>query len=173
MPSLGFDVTVFAAMVEAAPDVVIIVDHDGIIRFASSAMSEVLGHDPADLIGHPYDVLVPPDAGERHRAHHGTYITRPTARPMGRGLSLRARHKAGYDIPVEIALVPLPGRDVHAVAKAPGDIAVGHPGGDAVVPGGQHPPVLHQHGSVGLVSPRERQLPHLLGCLYPPRVGCA
>lgn len=117
MPSHGFDVTVFAAMVEASPDVVIIVDHDGVVRFASSAMSQVLGHDPADLIGHPYDVLVPPDAGEQHRAHHGTYMERPTARPMGRGPSLRARHKAGYDIPVEIALVPLPGTPPYVAAS--------------------------------------------------------
>ncbi|WP_135805214.1 PAS domain S-box protein [Halorussus marinus] len=53
----------FGAVARAASDAVLVVDADGVVRFANDAVEGVFGYEPAELIGEPLARLVP----ERHR----------------------------------------------------------------------------------------------------------
>lgn len=98
-----------AAIVDELPDAVVVVDGDGSIVYVNRAVTDVLGYEPAQLLDHHVDVLVPPDRREAHAVHHAAYLEDPVARAMGDGLLLSARHADGSDIDVTIALVPIPG----------------------------------------------------------------
>ena len=106
----------WADIIETDADAVIVVDCDRLIRYANPAVLDVLGYDPAELVGQPYDVLVPERLRSVHETHHRTYAEAPVARTMGRGGALRARRRDGTEIDVDIALVPLDGDDFTAAA---------------------------------------------------------
>jgi diguanylate cyclase (GGDEF)-like protein/PAS domain S-box-containing protein len=55
----------FAALVEHGGDLVAILDGGGVIRYASPAFARVLGWSPDEMLGHPLDRYVHPDAGGR------------------------------------------------------------------------------------------------------------
>jgi len=56
------------------------------------------------LAGQPLEILVPQEARERHAEHHSTLSASMQSRPMGAGLDLDGRRKAGSIFPVEISL---------------------------------------------------------------------
>ena len=105
----GLGATALAGLVHDSADAILVVDEHGRIRYANAAVLDVFGYEHDELIGQPYALLVPDEIVARHRGHHDRYMRRPVARPMGSGLSLRARHRAGYDFDVAIALVPIGG----------------------------------------------------------------
>ena len=98
--------TLFRALFETASDAIIVVDDSGEIVLANAACGPLLGHAPVSLRGQSVETLVPPRfAG--HPAKRDSFAAHPSARPMGRGLQLFARHADGREIPVDIALSPV------------------------------------------------------------------
>ena len=51
----------FQALVQHSSDVIMILDPDGTIRYASPSMTAVFGHDPARLVATPLDAMLHPD----------------------------------------------------------------------------------------------------------------
>ena len=72
-------------LLDAVSDPSIVIDPDGIVIYANARVREVLGYEPAELIGGDMEVLLP----ERFRAHHPShrveYFGSPRPRPMGTG----------------------------------------------------------------------------------------
>jgi PAS domain S-box-containing protein len=101
------DLELCAALLDRAPDALLVVDPDGAIVLASAQVRSLLGYEPADLEGRPFDVLVPERLRAIHAAHVRAYWRAPSARPMGVGLELVARRKDGSELPVEISLGPV------------------------------------------------------------------
>ncbi len=97
----------FRDLLEAAPDPIVIVNEAGAIVHVNARVEEMLGYRRAELLGERVEVLLPERYAVSHRVHRGDYIAAPSARPMGSGLELWARHKDGTEIPVEISLAPL------------------------------------------------------------------
>jgi sigma-B regulation protein RsbU (phosphoserine phosphatase) len=64
-----------SALLEALPDMVVVADPHGRITYVNRAVSTLLGHDPAALLGQSLTVLMP----ERLRAGHGTGFARYAA----------------------------------------------------------------------------------------------
>ena len=95
------------ALVGDVPDGVLFVSPDGLVRYANGAVREVLGWEPAELVGRPLSELVPEEIRGRHGDLHAHYLADPAPRPMAAGLDLEARRADGERAPVEIALVPL------------------------------------------------------------------
>ncbi|HET9314888.1 MAG TPA: ATP-binding protein, partial [Vicinamibacteria bacterium] len=95
------------ALLEAAPDAMVIVDGQGRIVLVNSQAERLFGYERHELLGQPVELLIPLDVAERHRAHREHYATQPRPRTMGAGLELAARRKDGSALPVEIALGPL------------------------------------------------------------------
>jgi PAS domain S-box-containing protein len=97
----------FRELLDAAPDPIVIVNEAGAIVHVNARIEEVLGYGRAELLGERVEILIPERFAVPHRVHRGDYIASPTARRMGSGLELWARHKDGTEIPVEISLAPL------------------------------------------------------------------
>jgi len=105
----------FATLVDAAPEVIIGVGDDGLIRFANAHVMELFGYSHAELVGAAVELLIPDRFREAHVASRGRYVERPRRRPMGSGMSLLARRRDGTELPVEISLSRIETRDGHVV----------------------------------------------------------
>ena len=94
---------------ESIPEMVIVVDTAGKIMYSNEHCSEIVGWTPSELAGKQIETLIPERLRPRHRLHRKAYVVEPKARPMGSGLLLKALHRDGREVPVEIALSPLGG----------------------------------------------------------------
>jgi PAS domain S-box-containing protein len=93
-----------AAVLEAAPEAIVIVREDGGIRAANGAAVRLLGYSREELLGRSVEALLPERLRTLHAKHRAGYFGAPRVRPMGRGLELVARRKDGTELPVEISL---------------------------------------------------------------------
>jgi protein-histidine pros-kinase len=94
-------------LLEAAPDAMLVIDHDGIIQLVNAQAEILFGYPRAELLGVAVEILVPDSLHEVHRRHRADYLPEPHARAMGSGLDLHARRRDGSEFPVEISLAPL------------------------------------------------------------------
>lgn len=99
--------TRYEDLVQNAPDVLVLVDADGSIRFTNDRITDLFGYDRDELNGQSVEILVPGSLRDRHVRERQAYMRGPVARPMGAGLDLQARRKDGSLFPVDISLTPL------------------------------------------------------------------
>ncbi|HYO83487.1 MAG TPA: PAS domain S-box protein [Bryobacteraceae bacterium] len=99
------------ALLESAAQAIIGVDSTGTIRIANVAVEQMFGYSREDLIGSQLETLLPEAIREQHRAHRGSYTSRPHPRPMGIGMDLTARRKDGTTFPVEVSLSSITDQD--------------------------------------------------------------
>jgi PAS domain S-box-containing protein len=97
----------FEALLEAAPDGIVIVGADGRIVLVNEQTQRLFGYEREELIGSGIDLLVPDRHRDRHGRHRDSYFGDPRARSMGEALQLFGRRKDGSEFPVEISLSPL------------------------------------------------------------------
>lgn len=95
------------AIVDSAPDAILVVDQDGTILVASRRTEDLFGYAPSKLVGTPIEALLPTSVRDRHRSHREAYAAAPQARAMGTGQVLSGRHRDGHTFPVEVSLSPL------------------------------------------------------------------
>jgi protein-histidine pros-kinase len=110
--------TMFRAMVECAPDAMVIADADGRIQLVNAQTERLFGYDRAELVGRPVEILVPQRCRASHAQERSRYITHPRSRPMGAGHDLYGVRKDGTEFPVEISLSPLERADGVVVVSA-------------------------------------------------------
>ncbi len=97
----------FEAVLDAAPDAVVVVDRDGRIQLTNLQTEIMFGYRAAELHGQPIERLLAESLHAIHRQHREHYVQSPKTRPMGAGLELGAVRKDGSAFPVEISLSPL------------------------------------------------------------------
>jgi PAS domain S-box-containing protein len=97
----------FRDLLEAAPDGILEVEHDGTIVLLNAAAERIFGYPREELLGQLIELLVPESFANRHQEHRRHYAEHPVTRPMGIGLELFARRKDGSQFPVEISLSPI------------------------------------------------------------------
>jgi PAS domain S-box-containing protein len=97
-------------LLDSASNGFLLVDGDGRIRLANTAVEKLFGYKAEELIGKDVEVLIPPGAVEAHRKQRRQYQERPDVRQMGAGRDLSGRHRDGTAFPLEIGLNPV-GRD--------------------------------------------------------------
>lgn len=100
-----------AALIEFAPDGILVVDGGGLIRWSNAAMGELCGHDTAVLLGQSVDVLLPPHARSAHAHHVHRFFGNPYVRTMGRLGKLRLWHREGREVAVDISLAQVTSDD--------------------------------------------------------------
>ena len=93
-----------AALIDASPDGLILVDPGGTITLANPVAASMFGHDVDQLIGTSVDDLVPLEYRRGHARHRASYADRPSVRPMASGLRLFGQTANGALFPVEISL---------------------------------------------------------------------
>lgn len=94
----------FAGLFESASEAIVIVDEQGRIVRVNPAAERMFGYERSELLGQRIELLVPPEARQRHVHHRSRYVAEPRNRPMGRDMELRAVRKDGSEFPVEISL---------------------------------------------------------------------
>lgn len=97
----------FRALLESAPDAMVIVDEQGKIVLSNLQTEELFGYTRDELLGEPVEMLIPKRFGERHIEHRARYHAESQVRPMGIGLELYGQRKDGSEFPVEISLSPI------------------------------------------------------------------
>jgi PAS domain S-box-containing protein len=97
----------FRALLESAPDGIVIADRDGRITIVNRQAELLFGYEREELHGRGIEMLLPESARRRHVEHREHYVAAPAVRPMGRGLALSGRRKDGSEFPAEISLSPL------------------------------------------------------------------
>ncbi len=97
----------FSALLEAAPDAMVIVDKEGRILLVNAQTEQLFGYSREDLIGKPVEALVPPRFRRVHPQHRLDYFSRPRLRAIDSTLELYGLRRDGSEFPIEIGLSPL------------------------------------------------------------------
>ena len=111
------------AALEAAPDAMIIVDAEGVIRFVNRQVFALFGYTREEIIGHLIEQLLPQRFRTRHLSHRSAYNASMRVRPMGQNLELYGLRRDGTEFPVEISLSPVVDDDETLVVAAIRDVS--------------------------------------------------
>lgn len=98
---LGLDAR---AVLDAAPDGMVIVADDGRIVAVNSEMEHLFGYSAGEMNGTSIELLVPKDARDAHVGLREQYGERPRRREMGVGRHLHGQRRDGSVFPVQISL---------------------------------------------------------------------
>lgn len=101
------DADKFVAILESAPDAIVIVNKEGNIILVNRQTEEMFGYNRDELIGKKVEVLVPVELKHKHPSHRKEFFENHSVRPMGSGLDLQAKRKDGSLFAVEISLSPM------------------------------------------------------------------
>ncbi len=90
----------FRALLESAPDAVVIVDGEGKIVFVNAQTVQLFGYSRAELLGEQIELLIP-------EPYHESPINDPDLSGTGSELELYARRKDGSEFPAEVIISPI------------------------------------------------------------------
>jgi PAS domain S-box-containing protein len=94
-------------LIEAMPDAIVMMDGSGHITLTNSQAERLFRYPRADLLGRPFETLLPERYRAAHAGHRNGFFAQPRTRGMGAGLDLYGRRGDGEEFPVEISLSPL------------------------------------------------------------------
>lgn len=97
----------FMALLESAPDSMVITGSDGKIAMLNRQAESLFGYSREEIIGKEIEILMPEKFHFRHQKERTIYNENPRTRPMGAGLELYGKKKDGTEFPVEISLSPM------------------------------------------------------------------
>jgi two-component system cell cycle sensor histidine kinase/response regulator CckA len=112
----------YRGLLEAAPDAMVVVNHDGEIVLLNLQAERRFGYRRDELIGQKVKNIIPQGFAERLIADGTRSAADALAQQIGTGIELIGRRKDGSAFPIEIMLSPLDGVDGILVTAAIRDI---------------------------------------------------
>lgn len=110
------------ALLQSAPEAMVIVNQEGEIILVNSQAEQLFGYSAAELLHSKIETLIPERDRGIHQNHRSDFFGDPRLRRMGAGLELYARRKDGTEFPVEISLSPLQTEEGLLVSSAIRDV---------------------------------------------------
>ena len=98
------DATTHDALLDAAPDAIIVIDTSGVIVLANAQSERLFGWPREELVGQSVEALVPEGLRPGHPEHRARDVANPHPPPTGTAMDLSARRKNGTEFPAEISL---------------------------------------------------------------------
>jgi two-component system sensor kinase FixL len=94
----------FRALLDAAVDAIIVIDHQGLIEEFSLAAERTFGYRAEEVIGKNVSVLMPEPFRGEHDRYMDHYAQTGEARIIGVGREVRGRRKDGSSFPCDLAV---------------------------------------------------------------------
>jgi PAS domain S-box-containing protein len=113
----------FQAIVESAPDAMVLTDESGKITLMNGQAEHIFGRQRADLVGQPFAVLLPERFRQKYTSHTTSYVLGPDARPDGSRLDLFGLREDGAEFPIEVRFSPLRAADTTLVSAIVRDVS--------------------------------------------------
>jgi len=113
----------FQAVLDRAPDAIVIVNGTGRIVLFNAQAQAMFGHEPAAALGEPIEMLLPVRLQHSHLGQRVGYLAAPRMRAMGEGRELHGLRANGEEFPVEISLSPIETEAGRLVMSAIRDIS--------------------------------------------------
>jgi PAS domain S-box-containing protein len=115
--------TDYRALLEAAPDAIIVVNQAAVIVLVNVQAEKLFGYSREELIGQPAKILVSEKFRDQHGHQHSRFLAAPQERPAMAGLELFGLRKDGTEFPIEVRLSPLDTKEGVLVSSAVRDIS--------------------------------------------------
>ncbi len=97
-----------AAILEAALDCIITIDHEGRILDFNPAAARTFGYARAEVMGERMaDLIIPPRLRKQHQRGFARYLATREGPVMGRRMEMAALRADGSEFPVELTITPL------------------------------------------------------------------
>lgn len=97
----------FRAVLENIAEGVVLADQFGTILHANHRMADVLGWDPADLIGQNVSVFVPKSDRTSHDDYMSRYRHTRKSHIIGIGREMEAAHRDGHLVPIHLSVTEM------------------------------------------------------------------
>jgi len=97
----------YRALLEAAPDALIIVGLDGRIILANAQADQMFGYSREEIVGSEVEKFIPQRYRGNHVRHRSDFFAAPSVRPIGAGQQLWGLRHDGEEFPVSISVSPL------------------------------------------------------------------
>lgn len=94
----------FRALIDTAPDAIIIVNSEGVIELANEQADNMFGFEPHGLVGKHVEELIPDRYYDAHVQNRTDYVEHPVRRKMGAHEATIAKRKDGTEFPIAAAL---------------------------------------------------------------------
>jgi len=101
----------FRALLDAAVDAIIVVDHHGTIEEFSRAAQQLFGYTPDEIVGRNVRELMPDPYRREHDGYMHRYMTTGEPRIIGTGREVRAQRKDGSIFPCDLSVGHVRGID--------------------------------------------------------------
>ena len=95
----------YRALLEAAPDGIVVANGDGRITEVNRQTEMMFGYEWDELVDEPVELLIPERLRQAHVRHRKVYAADPRTRTMGAGLDqFTGRRKDGSEFSIDVAL---------------------------------------------------------------------
>ncbi|WP_420236717.1 PAS domain-containing sensor histidine kinase [Telmatobacter bradus] len=91
-------------VIECSPNAKVLVNAQNKITLANQRLEEMFGYRREDLLGHTFEMLIPPRFHAVHAEHVRNYLASPANRQTGVALNMFGRCKNGTEIRIEVFL---------------------------------------------------------------------
>jgi len=97
----------FQNLIEGAPDAIIAIDRDFNILLINTRTEKLFGYTRLELIGNPYNILLPERFREKHAVYCKKYYANPSTKIMALHMNSVAKRMDDSEFPVEINMSPV------------------------------------------------------------------